>query len=117
MSEQQEETVQQELQDYLSEHRANHLFIKIVEALLMSKPANPIEFVVKYLQTNYPKETANVTPKDSANIGQAAGSSTAKTEDDGEEDDEEDEEDDDDYVDELPAMRKASTVRGRRTFG
>ena len=71
--------------------------------------------MVKYLQTNYPKETANVTPKDSANIGQAAGSSTAKTEDDGEEDDEEDEEDDDDYVDELPAMRKASTVRGRRT--
>ena len=112
MSDLTEETVQQELQDYLSEHRVNHLFIKIVEALLMTKPDNPIEFVVRYLQKNYPKETVNVTPKDGASSSAAAAAADEEDEEPPDSDDDED----DDYVDELPDIKKsASIVRGRRT--
>ena len=49
--------IQADLQDYLNAKDINTLFIKIVENLLIEKPDNPIQFIVKYLQREYPDQT------------------------------------------------------------
>ena len=41
--------VQAELQAYLKEKELNTLFVSLVEALLIEKPANPIGFIVEHL--------------------------------------------------------------------
>ncbi len=52
--------VQAELQEYLAEKGINALFVKMVENLLLSKPAEPIAFLVKYLKENYPAECKDI---------------------------------------------------------
>ena len=56
--------IQADLQDYLNAKGINTLFIKIVENLLIEKPDNPIQFIVKYLQREYPDQTG-ASPEDS----------------------------------------------------
>jgi len=51
--------IQADLQDYLNAKGINTLFIKIVENLLIEKPDNPIQFIVKYLQREYPDQTGS----------------------------------------------------------
>ena len=51
--------VQEELQSYLTSKRINHLFIKIVENLLVDKPDNPIHFIIEYLKREYPDQAGH----------------------------------------------------------
>lgn len=48
--------VQAELQQYLNSKNINSLFISIVENLLIEKPANPIAFMIEYLNKQYPDQ-------------------------------------------------------------
>jgi cAMP-dependent protein kinase regulator len=43
------EQVEMELKDYLRDKNINRVFISIVEHLLLSKPDNPIKFMIEYL--------------------------------------------------------------------
>ncbi len=43
------EQVEMELKDYLRDKNINRVFISIVENLLLSKPDNPIKFMIEYL--------------------------------------------------------------------
>lgn len=54
--------VQAELQEYLKEKDLNAIFVDIVENLLVKKPENPIDFIVKYLFNKYPDETKSSAP-------------------------------------------------------
>jgi len=45
--------VQAELQQYLNSKNINSLFISIVENLLIEKPANPIAFMIEYLNKQF----------------------------------------------------------------
>ena len=46
--EKQHEDVKDELQRYIKENEINSLFVSVVEALLIKKPASPIGFIVQY---------------------------------------------------------------------
>lgn len=48
--------VQAELQQYLNSKNINSLFISIVENLLIEKPANPIAFMIEYLNKQFPDQ-------------------------------------------------------------
>lgn len=52
------EGVQRELQEYLHNKGINTLFINIVESLLLTKPENPIQHIITYLQTNFPEQAS-----------------------------------------------------------
>lgn len=53
--------IQAQLQEYLISKGINSLFVNIVESLLIEKPDNPIQFIVDYLQKNYPDSVASST--------------------------------------------------------
>lgn len=48
--------VQAELQQYLNSKNINALFISIVESLLIEKPANPIAYMIEYLNKQFPDQ-------------------------------------------------------------
>jgi len=75
--------IQADLQDYLNAKGINTLFIKIVENLLIEKPDNPIQFIVKYLQREYPDQTGSA-PEDSGAAAAASDSDSETDEDDDE---------------------------------
>lgn len=96
-----EDGVQTELQDYLNSKGINSLFISIVEALLVSKPDKPIQFIVEYLHKNHPEE-----------LSSAEAVSAAPNDDD---DDSDDDDEDDDELGEIQAMPPPpKATRGRR---
>ncbi|KAJ8609019.1 hypothetical protein CTAYLR_010678 [Chrysophaeum taylorii] len=87
---------QAELNEYLQSKNINHLFIQIVESLLIEKPDNPIGFIVEFLQKKYPDlsgvDLARATPLPD----------DAAPEQQQQQDDEDEEED---YVDDLPVLK------------
>lgn len=87
------EQVETELKDYLRDQNINGVFIAIVEQLLLSKPDNPIMFMIEYLAKNFPEQSRGVT------INKAAAQSVPA--DDEDDSDDEDDEDDDGIM-ELP---------------
>jgi len=99
-----EEGVQTELQDYLNSKGINSLFISIVEALLVSKPDRPIQFIVDYLHKTHPEELSAKTKVETAAVGAPK-----------DEDDSDDDEEDDDELGEIQAMPPPPKApRGRR---
>jgi cAMP-dependent protein kinase regulator len=95
-----EDGVQTELQDYLNSKGINSLFISIVEALLVSKPDKPIQFIVEYLHKNHPEELSSAEPVSAPND---------------DEDDSDDDDEDDDELGEIQAMPPPpKATRGRR---
>jgi cAMP-dependent protein kinase regulator len=99
-----EEGVQTELQDYLNSKGINSLFISIVEALLVSKPDRPIQFIVDYLHKTHPEELSAKTKLETAAVGAPK-----------DEDDSDDDEEDDDELGEIQAMPPPPKApRGRR---
>jgi len=75
--------IQADLQDYLNAKGINTLFIKIVENLLIEKPDNPIQFIVKYLQREYPDQTGS-SPEDSNQANNDDSDSDSESEEDDE---------------------------------
>ena len=99
-----EDGVQTELQDYLNSKGINSLFISIVEALLVSKPEKPIQFIVEYLHKNHPEELSTTS-------SEPAAAAVANDDDDDSDDDDED----DDELGEIQAMPPPpKATRGRR---
>jgi cAMP-dependent protein kinase regulator len=92
--------IQADLQDYLNAKGINTLFIKIVENLLIEKPDNPIQFIVKYLQREYPDQTG-ASPEDS----------NAAQNDDSDEDSEDEE---DDEIGDIPDIVRQPAALNRR---
>lgn len=101
------EGVQQELQDYLQQKGINTLFINIVESLLLTKPDNPIQHIIQYLQNNFPDQCAAVLPTNaSGGITPTTGPAHS--------DESESEEEEEDMIGEMPPLAKPAT-KGRRT--
>lgn len=97
-----EDGVQTELQDYLNSKGINSLFISIVEALLVSKPEKPIQFIVEYLHKNHPEELATSSEPAAAVVND-------------DDDDSDDDDEDDDELGEIQAMPPPpKATRGRR---
>jgi len=92
--------IQADLQDYLNAKGINTLFIKIVENLLIEKPDNPIQFIVKYLQREYPDQTG-ASPEDSN-----------QAQNDDSDSDSEDEEDDE--IGDIPDIVRQPAALNRR---
>jgi len=92
--------IQADLQDYLNAKGINTLFIKIVENLLIEKPDNPIQFIVKYLQREYPDQTG-ASPEDAT--AAAAASS-----------DEDSEDEDEDELGDIPDIVRQPAALNRR---
>lgn len=114
-----EPNVQAELQAYLKEKNINQVFVKLVEALLLNKPDEPITYIIKYLKENYADMCKDVT------IGGTVSTSTGgravdlsgnenKEEDDEDSDFDSDEEDDDDDMGDLPEIKRSAKAKGRR---
>ena len=93
--------IQADLQDYLNVKGINTLFIKIVENLLIEKPDNPIQFIVKYLQREYPDQ-CGALPQASAADGM------------GDDDESSSEEEDDDDVADIPDIERKPAALNRR---
>jgi len=93
--------IQADLQDYLNAKGINTLFIKIVENLLIEKPDNPIQFIVNYLQREFPDQTGS-SPDDAA--GDAASDSS----------DEDSEDEDDDELGDIPDIVRQPAALNRR---
>jgi len=49
--------VKTKLQQYLDEKDINGLFVSAVESILISRPEEPVSFIVKYFIDNFPSET------------------------------------------------------------
>ena len=96
--------IQADLQDYLNAKGINTLFIKIVENLLIEKPDNPIQFIVKYLQREYPDQCGSAPES----------SSRGMTNQDYDEDDESSEEEDDDEIADIPDIERKPAALNRR---
>jgi hypothetical protein len=96
--------IQADLQDYLNAKGINTLFIKIVENLLIEKPDNPIQFIVKYLQREYPGQCGSAPES----------SSRGMTNQDYDEDDESSEEEDDDEIADIPDIERKPAALNRR---
>jgi len=94
--------IQADLQDYLNAKGINTLFIKIVENLLIEKPDNPIQFIVKYLQREYPDQTG-ASPEGASGGG-------GGTNDDSDSDDSED----DDEIGDIPDIERKPAALNRR---
>jgi cAMP-dependent protein kinase regulator len=94
--------IQADLQDYLNVKGINTLFIKIVENLLIEKPDNPIQFIVKYLQREYPDQ-CGALPEASGGAMGGDGSDASSSE----------EEDDDDIAD-IPDIERKPAALNRR---
>lgn len=114
--------VQAELQQYLNSKNINSLFIQIVESLLIEKPANPIAFIIEYLNKQYPdqaKEAMGGTGGVGAGSGGdnsvvASGTSAAPAAaSGGPNDDDSDEDDEDDIVD-MPDIVPQAKPKSRR---
>lgn len=89
--------VQAELQQYLNSKNINSLFIQIVESLLIEKPANPISFMIEYLNKQYPEQAKAALEALAPRFSQAAQSKVFESKADDIEEEEEDEEEDEDY--------------------
>ena len=96
--------IQADLQDYLNAKGINTLFIKIVENLLIEKPDNPIQFIVKYLQREYPGQCGSAPEP----------SPRGMTNQDYDEDDESPEEEDDDEIADIPDIERKPAALNRR---
>ena len=104
--------VQAELQQYLNSKNINSLFIQIVESLLIEKPANPIAFIIEYLNKQYPdqaKEAMGGTggvgagPGGENSVAPSGASAAPATSSDGPNNDDSDEDDSDEdlFFDEV----------------
>jgi cAMP-dependent protein kinase regulator len=96
--------IQADLQDYLNVKGINTLFIKIVENLLIEKPDNPIQFIVKYLQREYPDQ-CGALPQAMGGDGMGGGD---------DDDESSSEEEDDDEVADIPDIERKPAALNRR---
>lgn len=101
--------VQAELQEYLASKNINNLFVKVVEAILLNKPENPVQFIVDFLGQQYPDQVASVSS------GAPAAASLTQAMDDSDSDSDSDSDDDDDDVGDMPDLPPPPVKpRGRR---
>jgi len=59
-SSKEEKEPQTDVHTYLAEKNINELFVSIVEAVLISRPDNPIAFIANYLFEKFPEQTQDV---------------------------------------------------------
>ena len=116
-----ESAVQEELAAYLEDKGVNHLFIQMVEQLLLSKPEQPVAFLVEFLLKAFPEETRGFARTGAAgtgagSAGAGAGASAAPAAGD-DSDAEEEAEDADGFAElaELPVMKKK--LQGNQAVG
>ncbi len=53
--------VQAEQEDYMTSKNINNLFVKVVKAILLDKPENPVQFIVDFIGQEYPNQVASVS--------------------------------------------------------
>lgn len=53
-------SVQDELHAYLEEKDVKNLFVTVVEAILLEKPASPVKFIAEFLKDKFPSEVDDI---------------------------------------------------------